>query len=222
VSGQIKVDDQSNDITAIPKLIKLLDLAGATVTIDPMGPQKQIVKDITHQEADYVLALKETYPVLYEDVTLFFDDAQAAGFAEINHAYHEAVDGDYGRIEIRRYWITSAIEGLEAKGAWSNLQSIWMMESHYRLATSHVRPWENVSRSWNKRATGVLMELSHPLSAMLSTDIVIRIRTLRAGERNYRGRLLEKLQMRIMAELIHYAIQQRLVELYPIHLMIVS
>ena len=129
VLGQVKVDDKSNEITAIPKLLKLLDLAGATVTIDAMGCQKEIAKVITAQEADYVLALKENHPTLYDDVTLFFEDAKRTDFAEIDHEHHETVDGDHGRIETRRYWITSDIEWLGAKASWSNLQSIGMVES---------------------------------------------------------------------------------------------
>jgi len=129
VLGQVKVEDKSNEITAIPKLIKMLDLAGATVTIDAMGCQKEIAKVITDQEADYVLALKENHPTLYDDVTLFFEEGKATDFAEIDHEYHETVDGDHGRIETRRYWITSDIEWLGAKASWSNLQSIGMVES---------------------------------------------------------------------------------------------
>ena len=110
VLGQVKVDDKSNEITAIPKLLKLLDLTGATVTIDAMGCQKEIAKVITAQGADYVLALKDNHPTLCEDVTLFFEDGQATEFAEIDHDYHETVDGDHGRIETRRDWITSDIE----------------------------------------------------------------------------------------------------------------
>jgi predicted transposase YbfD/YdcC len=129
VLGQVQVDDKSNEITAIPKLIKMLDLAGATVTIDAMGCQKEIAKVLTDQEADYVLALKDNPPTLYDDVTLFFEDGKATDFAEIDHEYQETVDGDHGRIETRRYWITSEIEWLGAKTSWSNLQSIGMVES---------------------------------------------------------------------------------------------
>ena len=129
VLGQVKVEDKSNEITAIPKLIKMLDLAGATVTIDAMECQKEIAKVITDQEADYVLALKENHPTLYDDVTLFFEEGKATDFAEIDHEYHETVDGDHGRIETRRYWITSDIEWLGATASWSNLQSIGMVES---------------------------------------------------------------------------------------------
>ena len=129
VLGQLKVEEKSNEIIAIPKLIQMLDIAGATVTIDAMGCQKEIAKVITDREADYVLALKENHPTLSGDVTRFFDEAKATAFADIAHAYHETVDGDHGRIETRRYWITSDIEWLGAKASWAKLHSIGMVES---------------------------------------------------------------------------------------------
>ncbi len=133
VLGQVKVDDKSNEITAIPKLLKMLDLRGATVTIDAMGCQKEIAKVITEQGADYVLALKKNHSHLYDDVTLFLDDAQASEFAEIDHDYHETVDGDHGRIETRKYWIASAIEGLGATASWANLNSLGLVESRREI-----------------------------------------------------------------------------------------
>lgn len=109
VLGQVKVDDTSNDITAIPTLLTLLDSTGATVTIDAMGCQKDIATVSTAQGADYVLALTDNHPTLCEDVTLFFEDGHATAFAEIAHDSYATVDGEHGRIETRRYWITSAI-----------------------------------------------------------------------------------------------------------------
>jgi predicted transposase YbfD/YdcC len=129
VLGQLKVEEKSNEITAIPALLRLLDVTGAVVTIDAMGCQKEIAKTITEQGADYVLALKDNHPTLSEAVTLFLNDARATGFADIEHAYHETVDGDHGRIETRRYWITSEIEWLGAKASWSNLHSVGMVEA---------------------------------------------------------------------------------------------
>jgi predicted transposase YbfD/YdcC len=129
VLGQLKVEEKSNEITAIPALLRLLDVTGAVVTIDAMGCQKEIAKTITEQGADYVLALKDNHPTLSEAVTLFLNNARATGFADIEHAYHETVDGDHGRIETRRYWITSEIEWLGAKASWSNLHSVGMVEA---------------------------------------------------------------------------------------------
>ena len=129
VLGQLKVEEKSNEITAIPKRIPMRDIAGATVTIDAMGCQKEMAKVMTDREADDVLALKENHPTLSGDVTRFFDEAKATAFADIAHAYHETVDGDHGRIETRRYWITSDIEWLGAKASWAKLHSIGMVES---------------------------------------------------------------------------------------------
>lgn len=133
VLGQVKVDDKSNEITAIPKLLKMLELKGATVTIDAMGCQKEIAQVITEQDADYVLALKKNHSTLYEDVKLFLDDAHTSEFAEIDHDYHETVDGEHGRIETRKYWITTEIDWLGAKTSWANLQSIGLVESRREI-----------------------------------------------------------------------------------------
>ena len=133
VLGQVKVEDKSNEITAIPQLLKMLDVTGATVTIDAMGCQKAIAQVITEQGADYVLALKKNHSTLYEDVTLFLDDARAKEFAEIDHDYHETVDGDHGRIETRRYWVTADIDWLGAKASWANLQSLGLVESRREI-----------------------------------------------------------------------------------------
>src|SRR3989442_7999143 len=102
VLGQLKVEEKSNEITAIPKLLQLLDLKGAVVTIDAMGCQKEIAKTITEQGADYVLALKDNHPTLSDAVTLILNEPRDTGFTGIAHPYHQTVDGDHGRIETRR------------------------------------------------------------------------------------------------------------------------
>jgi predicted transposase YbfD/YdcC len=129
VLGQLKVEDKSNEITAIPQLLALLDLQGCLVTIDAMGCQKDIAQTITQQGADDVLALKENHPTLYEDVTLFLQDAKVHNVGQIAYPCEETVDADHGRLEIRTYWITSDIEWLGAKASWANLQSVGMVES---------------------------------------------------------------------------------------------
>jgi predicted transposase YbfD/YdcC len=133
VLGQRKVEEKSNEMTAIPRLLQLLDLKGAVVTIDAMGCQKEIAKTMTERGADYVLALKDNHPTLAEEVTLFLNDARDTGFADITHAYHETVDGDHGRIETRRYWLTSEIAWLGAQASWANLQSVGMVESRREI-----------------------------------------------------------------------------------------
>jgi len=123
VLGQVKTDDKSNEITAIPKLLQLLEVKGCIVTIDAMGCQRAIAAQIIQRGGDYVLALKGNQPGLYEAVRQFFDDAQARHFNGIPHRYHETVDGDHGRVEVRRYWTGRSarlvsppcqMEGLEA------------------------------------------------------------------------------------------------------------
>jgi len=136
VLGQLKVEEKSNESTAIPALLRLLDVTGAVVTIDAMGCQKDIAKTITEQGADDVLALKDNHPTLAEAVTVLLNDARATGFADIAHAYHETVDGDHGRIETRRYWITSEIEWLGAKASWSNLHSVGMVEARREVGNT--------------------------------------------------------------------------------------
>ena len=136
VLGQLKVEEKSNEMTAIPALLRLLDVTGAVVTIDAMGCQKDIAKTMTEQGADDVLALKDNHPTLAEAVTVFLNDARATGFADIAHAYHETVDGDHGRIETRRYWITSEIEWLGAKASWSNLPSVGMVEARREVGNT--------------------------------------------------------------------------------------
>jgi predicted transposase YbfD/YdcC len=133
VLGQVKVDDKSNEITAIPKLLKMLDLRGATVTIDAMGCQKEIAQIITERGADYVLALKKNHSTLYADVKLFLDDARERECVEIDHGYHETVDGEHGRIETRKYWITSDIEWLGATASWAHLHSLGLVESRREI-----------------------------------------------------------------------------------------
>jgi predicted transposase YbfD/YdcC len=129
VLGQTKVDDKSNEITAIPRLLKMLELTGCIVTIDAMGCQKSIAELIIDKGADYVLALKANQGTLYGDVKLFFDDALENGFGDFAYSFHETTDGDHGRIEIRRYWSVSDISWIEDRERWKGFQSICMVES---------------------------------------------------------------------------------------------
>ena len=128
VLGQVAVDDKSNEITAIPKLLRLLDLEGCIVTIDAMGCQKTIAVDIREQGADYVLELKKNHGNLFAATQTFFEGHSLEDFADLPHEYHETADGNHGRSEIRRYWITSEIAWSGAEADWQDLQSIAMVE----------------------------------------------------------------------------------------------
>jgi predicted transposase YbfD/YdcC len=129
VLGQLKVADKSNEITAMPKLLRMLALEGALVTIDAMGCQKEIAQTITEQGAEYVLALKDNHPTLHEEVQLLFEDIKAERLDDITSVRHTTIDADHGRLETRRYWITSDIECLGVKGSWTNITSVGLVES---------------------------------------------------------------------------------------------
>jgi predicted transposase YbfD/YdcC len=101
VLGQEAIDEKSNEIKAIPLLLERLELTGALVTIDAMGCQTDIAEKIRDKQADYLLALKDNRPALAAEVRLYFDTAPAGALAS-----HETVDGDHGRIEIRRAFVS--------------------------------------------------------------------------------------------------------------------
>lgn len=135
VLGQVKVDEKSNEITAVPELLRALKLKGAIVTLDAMGCQKEIAADIIGQGADYVLALKGNHATVHEEVRAFFDDAvtpcatECAPTAE--HAkmdFHQTTGKGHGRVETRRYWQSTDIGWFEDKGLWKDLQSFGMVE----------------------------------------------------------------------------------------------
>lgn len=125
VLGQTKVDDKSNEITAIPQLLDLLEVAGCIVTIDAIGCQKTIAKKIIAQDADYVLALKENQGCLYDDVEELFNDTEETEFADDD--YHKTVEKSHGRIEIRECWTISSPDYLayvRNLSDWPNLRTV--------------------------------------------------------------------------------------------------
>ena len=133
VLGQVKTEDKSNEITAIPELLDVLALKDCIVTIDAMGCQKNIAAKIIDKDADYILALKGNQGTLHEDIKLFFQDASDTSFKDIRHDFHKTIDGDHGRIETRHYWIVSDIDWLEGKTDWKELKSIGMVESEREI-----------------------------------------------------------------------------------------
>ena len=129
VLGQVKTDDKSNEITAIPELLQLLDVQGCSVTLDALGCQRAIAAQMIAQGGDYVLALKGNQSGLYDTVRQFFDYAQTRQFNGISHRYHETVEGDHGRVEVRRYWTVDQIEWLANRAKWKGLSLIGMVEA---------------------------------------------------------------------------------------------
>jgi predicted transposase YbfD/YdcC len=127
--GQVKVDKKSNEITAIPELLKILEIEGCIITIDAMGTQKAIAKQIIDKKADYVLALKGNQESLHEDIKLYFEKTSEKELTEAPFDYHKTLNKDHGRIEKREYWSTNDINWLSMKGEWEGLQSVCMMKT---------------------------------------------------------------------------------------------
>lgn len=140
VLGQVKTDEKSNEITAIPELIKQLELKGAVVSIDAMGCQKVIAQEIVDKQADYVFSLKGNHGFLHDQIKTFFQDNTKEG-AECD--CYESTDGGHGRIEIRRYATTDDIEWLQGKEQWAGLKTIIMVHRE-----RHVDEKVNVETSY--------------------------------------------------------------------------
>ena len=129
VLGQVRCEEKSNEITAIPELLKILSLAGCIVTIDAIGCQKEIVREIVEKEADYVISLKGNQGKLHKDIKDYLDWAERIGFKEIGYDYCQTLEKGHGRIEERRCWVTEEIGWLPEKEDWKNLKSVVMVES---------------------------------------------------------------------------------------------
>ena len=134
VLGQVKVAEKSNEITAIPKLLDMLVIKGAVVTIDAMGCQREIAAKIIEQQADYVLALKGNQGALRDDVEEFFIEQKANNYANCTPSQHETLEKSHGRIETRTVTVVGAIDWLKERHAWSGLVSIVMVESCREMA----------------------------------------------------------------------------------------
>jgi predicted transposase YbfD/YdcC len=140
VLGQLKVADKSNEITAVPELLRVLELSGCIVTLDAMGCQKKIAREIVEADADYVLALKGNQEKVHEEVQSFLDatleekQRQRPKGAPVPKAAQtlqalETVEKDHGRIETRRYYQSDCLEWFADKGKWEGLASVGLVES---------------------------------------------------------------------------------------------
>lgn len=127
VVGQIKVDEKSNEITAIPELLDLLDVAGCLITIDAMGCQKAIARKIHEKNANYILALKPNHPGFRTDVELFLEHAEADKYQDLVTRTRSTVNKDHGRIETRKFRLIDLPDGIawrDEKRDWPGLKSI--------------------------------------------------------------------------------------------------
>ncbi len=129
VLGQVKVAEKSNEIIAIPKLLDMLAIQGAIVTIDAMGCQREIAQKIVDKKADYVLALKGNQGSLREDVEVFVAEQKAKDFKDTTISRHETIDGDHGRIETRTTTVIHDVAWLQERHNWPALKAVVMVES---------------------------------------------------------------------------------------------
>lgn len=131
--GQVKVAAGSNEITAVPEVLRQLKLEGCIVTVDALNCQKAIAAQIRDQQADYVLALKDNHKTLRLEVEEFLTSVRENRTWNFEIGTHQTTDGEHGRIETRRYWQAQAPDHLFEKGAWRDLRSVGMVEARREL-----------------------------------------------------------------------------------------
>jgi predicted transposase YbfD/YdcC len=135
VLGQLKVEDKSNEIPAVPELLDMLEIAGCIVTTDAMNCQKKTARKVIEKDADYVLAVKDNQEGLYTAIQELFQFAEEQDYVDCD--YHKTVGKDHGRIEIRECWTTSKADYLwylPNLDKWVGLRSIAMIRSVRRTA----------------------------------------------------------------------------------------
>ena len=126
--GQLRVEGKENEIVVIPQLLQLLELKGCLVSIDAMGCQTAIAQQVVEQEGDYLLALKENHPKLYEEVKSFFGELDHPEM-KLLASQSQTVDADHGRIETRQCWVSQSLNWLEARGQWKGLNTVVCLKS---------------------------------------------------------------------------------------------
>jgi predicted transposase YbfD/YdcC len=136
VMGQVKVADKSNEIVAIPRLLEMIAIEGAIVTIDAIVCQRDIAQKILDKKADYVLALKGNQGTLREDVELFVAEQKARNFKDTTISRAETVEGDHGRIETRTTTVFDDVAWLRERHHWPELKSVIMVESVREIGTA--------------------------------------------------------------------------------------
>jgi predicted transposase YbfD/YdcC len=155
VLGQVKVDEKSNEITAIPELLAMLELAGCIVTIDAVGTQKAIAEQIVAKGADYVLAVRDNQPNLHEEIEDIFQAAKMSDFQDVPHTYAQTIDKGHGRLDTRECWATSdprCLACLAKAGDWAGLQTVAMV-------TRRRRPWASEQAKVEEETTCYITSL---------------------------------------------------------------
>jgi predicted transposase YbfD/YdcC len=149
VLGQVKTDDKSNEITAIPRLLELLQIKGCIVTIDAMGCQTAIAEQIVEAGADYILAVKDNQPKLLEAVSETFDEKLSGRRRPADVSFTETKNKGHGRREVRRCWTIAVPEDSALRERWRGLETFIMVEAERTLGdtTSLATRWFISSRS---------------------------------------------------------------------------
>ena len=129
VFAQLKADGKGQELAAIAQLLDLIDLKGATVTIDAIAAHKPVAQQIIDRGGHYVLAVKGNQPTLNQAIRVELDDMIRDGFAGVQHDHHESTDADHGRIETRRVWVTDQLDWLKQAGDWPGLASVAVVEA---------------------------------------------------------------------------------------------
>jgi predicted transposase YbfD/YdcC len=161
VLGQIKVDEKSNEITAVPELLRLLEIKGCIVTVDALNTQKDIANEIREQEADYVMALKENHPTLHNEVEGIFEAVREDENADCFISTVESVEQNHGRKETRSCWSIAAPEWLTGFAEWRDLQSLILVESIREIKeqrTTELRYYLSSLKPGAARATQAVRE----------------------------------------------------------------
>ena len=133
VLGQVKVNDKSNEIVAIPALLGMMSIEGAAVTIDAMGCQRGIAAKIIAKKADYILALKGNQGTLRDGVEVFVDEQKALKYRNTTISTHQTIDADHGRIETRNDTVIHDADWLQARHQWPGLNAVVMVESQREI-----------------------------------------------------------------------------------------
>lgn len=133
VLAQRAVDEKSNEITAVPELLDMLDLKGAVVSVDALNTQKAIARQIVKGGGDYLMAVKDNHPALHDSIARHLDEMILEKFDGIDHVYHETTDGGHGRIDVRRVWATGQIDWLAGREDWAKLGSVAVVESTRKM-----------------------------------------------------------------------------------------
>jgi predicted transposase YbfD/YdcC len=154
VLAQVAVDKKSNEITAIPLLLQKLSLSGCIITIDAMGTQKKITKQIVDDDGDFVLALKNNHGTLRKGVEQTFARVLAGELPQIQPHFSETGEKGHGRIEVRRHWMIDdpeIIAHLNPKGAWKGLRSIGMVQSERTIGQKVTKETRYYIMSFEKK-----------------------------------------------------------------------